>query len=70
MGSPKPPPVQAVDPLPPPPERSDTETEALAAQQRRRFSRRAGRASTFLTAGRDLTSGSAAVRALGGAGGT
>lgn len=55
------------DPLPPPPERSDAETEALAEQQRSQFARRGGRAATILTGGLGTEQGSAAVRLLGGA---
>lgn len=60
------PPVREPDPLPPPPARSDAETEALAEENRKQnMPRRPGRASTFLTAG-GTTAASSAVRFLGG----
>lgn len=59
--------VQAPDPLPPEPTRSDSETAALAEEQRKRYSpSKGGRASTFLTQG-GVSAGSSAVRFLGGA---
>lgn len=58
---------QMPPPLPPTPERTDTETASLADAQRRRFAASGdGRAATFLTGG-GLTQGSSAVRYLGGA---
>lgn len=63
-------PVVVPDPLPPAPERTDTETQALADEQRKRFaSAGGGRAATFLTGG-GTTAGSSAVRFLGGAAAT
>ena len=62
--------IKPVDPLPPPPERSDAQTLALAAEQRKKFAGAGdGRASTFLTAG-GTTAASSAVKFLGGAGRT
>jgi hypothetical protein len=53
-------------PLPPPAERSDAETAALAESQRKKFGTTGeGRAATFLTSS-GTTPGSAAVRYLGG----
>ena len=70
FSKPKKPRVVQPDPLPPPPERSDAETEALADEQRRRFAGASGgRASTFLTSG-GTSAGSSAVRFLGGASAT
>lgn len=66
--------VRSVDPLPPPPERTSTETSALAEQQRARFAKRGGRSSTFLSGARSRgaggSQGAASVRFLGGAAGT
>ena len=59
--------VRYPDPPPPVPERSDTETQTLAEEQRKRFFGRSGRASTMLTGGSGVDEGSAAVRFLGGA---
>lgn len=59
--------VQTPDALPPPPERSDPETAALAESQRARFGRGGGRASTMLTGGSGTGGGQSAVRFLGGA---
>lgn len=64
ISAPKPQPVQLPDPLPPVPERSSSETAALADEQRRRLVEPRGRASTFLTAG-GTDSASSAVRFLG-----
>jgi len=56
-------------PLPPPAERSDSETAALAEAQRKKFAADGdGRAGTFLTS-TGKTEASAAVRFLGGNGG-
>lgn len=63
---PKIPEVRFPDPLPPPPERSDVDTSALAEQQRTRFARNKGRARTLLTGGGGVESGSSALRYLGG----
>lgn len=66
-GPSKPDPVPLPAPLPPAPERSDVQTQQLADQQRKRFAGAGGgRVSTYLTSG-GTTSGSAAVRFLGGA---
>lgn len=65
----KPPAVRYPDPAPPPPERTDAETEVLAEEQRSRFGR-GGRASTLLTGGQGTTGASYAVRTLGGASGS
>lgn len=59
--------VRYPDPLPPPPERSSSETQALAETQRRQFFGRGGRASTMLTGGEGTGGGSQAIRFLGGA---
>lgn len=67
FSKPKVPEVKTPDPLPPAPERSSEETAALAEEQRSRFARRAGRASTMLTGGAGADSGSSAIRFLGGA---
>ena len=67
VSKPKMPEVRYPDPLPPPPERSDVETSALAEQQRARFGRNNGRAMTMLTGGGGVESGSSAMRYLGGA---
>ena len=65
--SPKPATQPLPKPLPPAPERSDVQTEQLAAEQRKRFAGASGgRASTFLTSG-GTSAGSSAVRFLGGA---
>lgn len=70
FSKPKSSPVVIPDPLPPPPERTDTETQRLADEQRKRFAGSGGgRASTFLTAG-GTSAGSSAVRFLGGAAST
>lgn len=70
FSKPKQAPVVMPEPLPPPPERTDAETQTLADEQRRRFGTASGgRASTFLTGG-GLSSGSSAVRFLGGASAT
>lgn len=68
FSKPKAAPVVMPEPLPPPPERSDSETQALADEQRRKFAT-PGRAATFLT-GAGTTQGSSAVRFLGGAAAT
>ena len=59
--------VAVPDAPPPPPERSDPETAALAEAQRARFGRGGGRASTMLTGGNGTGGGQSAVRFLGGA---
>lgn len=70
FSKPKATPVVVPDPLPPPPERNDTETQNLADEQRKRFAGAGGgRASTFLTGG-GTSMGSSAVRFLGGASAT
>lgn len=57
--------IREPDPLPPPPDRSDAETQNLADEQRSRLlPRRAGRASTFLTPS-GVSAPSSAVRFLG-----
>lgn len=67
-GKTAPPPTPA--PLPPAPERSDAQTQELAATQRKKFALSGdGRASTFLTSG-GTSQGYSAVRYLGGAGKT
>lgn len=67
---PKAAPIIMPDPLPPAPERSDAETQALADEQRKRFAgSSAGRAATFLTQG-GTSAASSAVRFLGGAAAT
>lgn len=55
--------VQAQSPIPPS-DRSDAETQALAAEQRARFTRRRGRAYTMLSGG-SATGGMSASRMLG-----
>lgn len=66
FSKPKSPPMPRMpDPLPPPPERSDAETAALAEEQRKRLNPGQGRASTYLTGG-GIDAGSSAVRYLGG----
>lgn len=67
VSTPKMPAVRYPDPLPPPPERSGSETQALAEQQRAQFARRGGRATTMLTGGTGTEGGSGAIRFLGGA---
>lgn len=70
FSKPKQAPVIMPEPLPPPPERTDQQTQALADGQRRRFAGASqGRAATFLTGG-GLSAGSSAVRFLGGAAAT
>jgi hypothetical protein len=59
--------VRYPDPLPPPPERSDAQTQELAAEQRAALFRRGGRASTILTGGQGVDGGSTAARFLGSA---
>ncbi len=60
--------VKVPEPLPPAPERTATETAALAEEQRRRFATgRSGRASTILTGGTGGAGGVSALRFLGGA---
>lgn len=61
--------VQKTIPLSPIPERTDAETQALAAEQRRKFasSRSRGRASTFLTQS-GVTNPTTAARFLGASG--
>lgn len=67
-GSSSAPQVRMPDPLPPAPERTSTETQNLADEQRRRFAmNQAGRAATMLTGGSGTSGASAAVRFLGGA---
>lgn len=67
---PKAPKVQPVPAVPPPPERTDAETQTLAEEQRKRFAGASGgRASTFLTAN-GTSKASSAVRFLGGAAAT
>ncbi len=63
FSKPKTPKVETPNPLPPPPERSDGETAALAAEQRAKANK--GRAYTMLTGGQGVSS--TAVRFLGGA---
>lgn len=58
--------VRYPDPLPPPPERSDAETAALAEQQREGARSRRGRAATLLTSGQGADEGFRASRFLGG----
>lgn len=62
--TPKSPAVRTPDPLPPPPERTDAETTALAEEQRRKPST-TGRASTMLTTGQGVSGVSSASRFLG-----
>lgn len=64
-GRPKMPAVRYPDPAPPAPERSDSQTAALADQQRAMFFRRGGRAATFLGAGGTSQPVSSAMRFLG-----
>lgn len=63
--------ARGADPLPPPPERSASQTSALAEQQRAEFAKRGGRSSTFLSGARSRgaggSQGAASVRFLGGA---
>lgn len=67
FSKPKAAPVIMPDPLPAAPERSDSETQALADEQRKKFAAPSGgRASTWLSSG-GVTAGSSAVRFLGGA---
>jgi len=68
VGRPKMPAVQYPDPPPPAPERSTGETADLAAEQRRMFFKRGGRASTFLGASGGGQPASVALRFLGAAG--
>lgn len=58
--------VTEVEDLPPAPERTDAQTEALAEEQRKRFATSAsgGRASTYLSGG-GATEATSAVRYLG-----
>lgn len=63
----KTPAVRYPDPLPAPPERSSADTAALAGEQRSRFFRQGGRATTMLTGGSGAGSGASAIRFLGGA---
>lgn len=70
FSKPKAAPVVMPEPLPPAPERSDSQTQALAEEQRKKFAGpTGGRASTFLTAA-GTQAGSSAVRFLGGAAAT
>lgn len=70
FAKPKAAPVVMPEPLPPAPERSSAETQALADEQRKKFAGpKTGRASTFLTQG-GTTATSSAVRFLGGASAT
>lgn len=70
FSKPKAAPVVTPDPLPPAPERSDSQTQELADEQRKKFAgSKGGRASTFLTQG-GTTASSSAVRFLGGAAAT
>ena len=69
FAKPKVTPVVKPDPLPPAPERTDTETQVLADEQRKRYASGGGRASTFLSGG-GVSQGSSAVRFLGGASAT
>lgn len=59
--------IRYPDPLPPAPDRSDAQTQALAEQQRSQFFRRGGRAATMLTGGTGTEGGSGAIRFLGAA---
>lgn len=60
--------VRTPPPLPPAPERTTEEVDALAEAQRMEFQKRKGRASTWLTGGSGATTPStSAVRFLGGA---
>lgn len=65
MSRPKMPAVRYPDPPPPAPERSDSETSALAEQQRQSFFRRGGRAATFLGATGASQPTFSAIRFLG-----
>lgn len=67
VSTPKAPEVRYPDALPPPPERSDADTASLAEQQRSKFFRKGGRASTMLTGGSGTEGSSSAIRFLGGA---
>lgn len=67
VSTPKMPEVRYPDLLPPPPERSDAQTQALAEAQRSRFFRGGGRATTMLTGGSGTEGGTGAIRFLGGA---
>lgn len=67
VSTPKAPEVRYPDPLPPPPERTDADTSALAEEQRAKFFRKGGRASTMLTGGSGTEGGTSAIRFLGGA---
>lgn len=65
---PKTPEVRTPPPLPPAPERTSDEVDALAEEQRLELQKRKGRASTWLTGGGGATTpSSSAVRFLGGA---
>lgn len=66
VSTPKMPEVQYPDPPPPAPERSDAETQSMAAAQREKFFKRRGRASTMLTGGTGTDGGMSAARYLGG----
>lgn len=66
VSTPKPVVQAAPEPLPPPPARSDTETQALAEEQRKRFTPGGNNASNFLTRS-GVTSATSAVQFLGGA---
>jgi len=61
---PKSPEIRDTNPSPPPPERTDEETAALAAEQRSKFARQ-GRAFTMLTGGQGAGTGMSASRFLG-----
>ena len=65
-GGPEPAVAPAPKPLPPAPDRTDAQTQALADEQRKRFSGSTGRAANFFTAG-GTTQAATAVRYLGGA---
>lgn len=67
VSRPKMPEVRYPDPLPPPPERTDTETARLAEDQRSAFFKRGGRAMTMLTGGSGTEGSASAIRFLGGA---
>lgn len=67
VGKPSMPEVRYPDPVPPAPERSSAQTQALADMQRSQFFRRGGRATTMLTGGTGTEGGSSAIRFLGGA---
>lgn len=62
--TPKTPKVKTPDHLPPPPERTDAETTALAEEQRRRAGSM-GRATTMLTTGQGVSGVTSASRFLG-----